>query len=393
MSDSTSSAGPAVRRPRMRFLANGTPVDGVFEAGVTSNNHLSADKWTCALALSPVADGATPWWDPAGTSGTPGVSPITAEVQFAFLPDGAPEGNAPWQSFCFGDVDHVHFDPIRRVLHVDGRDLIGRLVDYRIRENYPNQTSSEIVQLLAGLLSITCDVTPTSTPVGQYYRLEHDRVSLDGFSKNQKAWDVMTYLARQEGYDIYMGPPTGGSGPANVLHFHPSAVQGTSQPGFTVQVTAATTANPIPTCNVIDLDLDRNFALAKDVRVTVKSWNAASNAASTAVYPPGGSSGSSKSAPVQDYVYIRPGLSPAAALAAAQRFYNEIVLHERVVTFSMPGELALTPRQLVAVAGTGTSWDQVYWVDEIERRLGWDSGFEEHVRCKNHSTQTEANVS
>ncbi len=61
-----------------------------------------------------------------------------AEVQFAFA-DAS--GNLSWQSFVFGDVDHVSFDPIGRSLNLHGRDLIGRLVAYKIRDNWPNKTS------------------------------------------------------------------------------------------------------------------------------------------------------------------------------------------------------------------------------------------------------------
>lgn len=49
----------------------------------------------------------------------------------------------------------------------------------------------------------------------------------------------------------------------------------------------------------------------------------------------------------------------------------------------MPGELALTPRSVVMLAGRGTEFDQSYFVDSIERRLNVETGFTQHLRCKN----------
>lgn len=66
---------------------------------------------------------------------------------------------------------------------------------------------------------------------------------------------------------------------------------------------------------------------------------------------------------------------------------------ERVVTVRMPGELVLTPGDLISLTGTRTNWDQTYFVDTLERRLSWSSGFEQTLRLKNRSPRTETTVS
>ena len=55
----------------------------------------------------------------------------------------------------------------------------------------------------------------------------------------------------------------------------------------------------------------------------------------------------------------------------------------------MPGELSLSPRSIVVLEGTGTEFDQTYYVDVIERRLNQDGGLTQRVLGKNTSPRTE----
>ena len=64
--------------------------------------------------------------------------------------------------------------------------------------------------------------------------------------------------------------------------------------------------------------------------------------------------------------------------------------HERLVNITMPGELSITPRSFVSIEGTGTDFDRTYHVDAIERVLHVESGFIQHMRCKNTNPASEA---
>ncbi len=55
----------------------------------------------------------------------------------------------------------------------------------------------------------------------------------------------------------------------------------------------------------------------------------------------------------------------------------------------MPGELLLTPRSMIMLEGTGSDFDQAYFVDVIERRLHQTGGFTQHIRAKNTSPRTD----
>ena len=86
---------------------------------------------------------------------------------------------------------------------------------------------------------------------------------------------------------------------------------------------------------------------------------------------------------------MRPNLTPNQALQLAQSRLAELTQHERVIELLMPGELTLTPRSMLLLTGTGTGFDQVYYIDMIERDLHLASGFTQRIRAKNTSPRTE----
>jgi hypothetical protein len=130
--------------------------------------------------------------------------------------------------------------------------------------------------------------------------------------------------------------------------------------------------------------MERKLTLAGDIEVTVKSWNSRQSNVYTQTAR-GGSA--SKSGATQSYVLVRPNLLPEQALKLAQNWLATLVQHERVITALMPGELTLNPRSIVGLEGTGTTFDQAYRVDTIERRLRFDGGFVQYVCAKNSSPQ------
>jgi phage protein D len=256
-------------------------------------------------------------------------------------------------------------------LVLEGRDLTAALIEARTQETFANRTSSEIATLLAGRHGLTSDVQATTTPVGRYWQLQHDRITLDAFCRATTESDLLVMLARIEGFEVWV---TG-----TVLHFRPVPAQ--TIPSMVLR--AATTASGAP--NVTELHLERALTLARDIEVTVKSWHSRAGQAYTqAAKSVRAKKGSGK---VQRYVYVVPNLTPEQALALAQQRLAELSQHERVVTATMPGELTLAPRTLVRVEGTGTSFDQDYWIHEISRQLS-PGGFTQRVLARNLSAES-----
>jgi phage protein D len=340
---------PSVRQPRLRVLANGTEVAGAIEASVISNNHFAADRFRVTLAPVPTALAAT--------------VAITLDVQFSL------DGGASFTSLVQGAVDTLELDPVRGTLSLSGRDLTAALIEARTQDTFANQTSSEIATILAGRHNLTANVTATTTPVGRYWELEHDRLVLNDFSRATAEWDLLVTLAQHEGFDVWVSGTT--------LYFQPP--QPTNAPQAVLRP-VATGSGPV---NVISLRLERALTLAGAIRVTVKSWHSRLGSACVQTASSAGASGGGN--PLS-YVYVVPNLTPDQALNLAQQRLAELTQHERVVSAEMPGDVSLAPRMMLRLEGTGTDFDQNYWIDEIERQLSVEHGFTQRLRAKNSSS-------
>lgn len=349
---------PLPRQPRIRVLANGVAATQVVSADIQSNNHYAADRFRLTLAI-----------DAASAAAWCATTDCFVNIQFSL------DAGARWTSLLQGAVDVVDYDPIARKLQLSGRDLTAALIEARTHEAFTNQTSSEIAVLLAGRHNLTPDVVPTSTLVGRYWQIEHDRVTLDQFSTTTTEWDLLVTLAQHEGYDVWVSGTT--------LHFRPSQRSNDPVP---VLRTVATKAGP---ANVLNVRLERSLTLARDTRVEVKSWNSRQQRAfiQTAQSK---SRGTASRRPPRHYVFVVPNLTPDGALKLAQQKLADLTRRERTIAIEMPGDIDLRPRMQVALIGTGTEFDQTYWIDAIDRRLDFSAGFTQRIRASNTSVASQA---
>jgi phage protein D len=344
-----------LRAPRLRIIANGQIIAGAMDAEVVSNNYYAADRFNASIALGTDTWAAASFW-----ASEPD---ILLDVQFSL------DGGASFTSLVQGAVDHVSVDPTLGLVHLDGRDLTASLIEARTQETFANRTSSEIASLLAGRHNLTPQVSPTTAPVGRYYQSEHDRITLNQFSRATTEWDLLVYLAQHEGFDVFVQ--------GQALCFQPTAQ-------------AADPAASLRPNDVIDLKLERSLTLARDIEVMVKSWNSRQNSAFVQRARASGRGGSKRTGgPPQRYVFVQPNLTPDDALKLAQRKLAELTRHERTIRITMPGELALSPRSMIALEGTGTEFDQAYYIDVIERHLHHDGGLTQHILARNTSPRTE----
>jgi phage protein D len=349
------------RAPAVRLLANGIAIPGVIDAEIRSNNHFAADRFTATLAVSAIGQA---WWSAQAS--------VYLEAQIGL--DGS------WQSLVQGLVDTIRIDPIQGTLRLEGRDLTAAFIETRTQETFTNRTSSEIATLLAARHGMSANVTPTTTPVGRYYQLQHDRITLDQFSRATTEWDLLVFLAQQEGFDVYVSGAT---------------------LNFTSATAATATQVSLTPSDTIEMDLERSLTLARDIQVTVKSWNSRQGSAFTQTAKAtgkgrGGASGGlgpaaqSAAGQTQRYVYVRPNLTPDQALKFAQQMLAELSRHERIVTATMPGDLILTPRSQIRLSGTGTGFDQLYYVADITRSVRLADGFVQRIRARNTSVAADA---
>ncbi len=357
------------RQPMLKVLSNNKEIQGVISASVTSNNYYHCDHFSLELAASA---GPSGWWDVD--------PPLILDVQFSA------DGGDSFTSLIIGEVDNITFNVAFGVVTMEGRDLSAQMIEAKTQEAFLNQTSSQVAQTIAARHNLQANVVATSTLVGRYYQQDHSRVTLDQFCKTTTEWDLLTYLAQQEGYDVYMTGTT--------LNFVPSK-DDTSEP---ISITWQS-PSPVPQLNAKSLRMERSLTLAKDVQVQVRSWNGRQQRSFTKTAKAIGgkssnASGSSGGKPTttQNYVFVRPNLTEDQAQKLATQYAADITKHERVISVEMPGELTITPRNMIAIKGTSTSFDQTYFIDTIERHVSFDGGFQQSLRLKNTSprTQTQA---
>jgi len=337
-------AASPVRMPRLLVLANGVPMTSPLDATVTSTGFFGADRFRVRAALT---DDMAIW---AGTAS------LFVDVQAALSPLGG------FVSLVQGQADTVSLDPLLGTVTIEGRDLSAALMQARTQETFANRTSSDIATVLAGRHGLAAAVQATTTPVGRYWELEHDRLTLNAAGRSTTEWDLLVTLALHETFDLWVSGTT--------LYF---------QPPDTVTPPALLFAAPTPAgpANVTSLQLDRELTFAGDIVVTVKSWHSRAGTACMQTAQTERGSGSS-----QTYVYVIPNLTPDDALQFAQNKLAELTAHELILIAEMPGELSLWPRAQVQLLGTGTLFDTTFTVDEVERRLHSKRGFSQRLRAR-----------
>ena len=339
LSDGSPGAFGAVRQPGLQVLANGLLVPGAYEAEVLSNNHFASDRFRIGLALSADPARGAAWW----------AAQDDVVIDLAVSLDGV------YVDLLRGAVDRVEIDPLSGVVRLQGRDLSAGLIETRTQETFANRTSSEIATLLASRHGLAADVQATTTPVGRYWELEHDRIVLGGFARATTEWDLLVTLAQYEGFDLWVQGST--------LYFQPpdtTAAPAVLWPG-----------------DLMSLQMAWALTLAGGVEVTAKSWHSRS----AQCFVQTASSAAADGGAAQSYVYIVPNLTPDETLRFAQRRLAELAGQERVIAAEMPGELTLAPRQQILLQGTGTAFDQAYLVDSVERRIDMSHGFTQCLRA------------
>lgn len=362
------------RRPRYVVKVNGQQTTPTT-CQVINNSHFQADTFDLGLEAWQQPDGfGIDFWDGAGQ--------VQIEVLLGFLQDADDPSVIPSdiQSLIIGNVDDVELDLETGLLKVTGRDLTSVFIDNKVAESWPDHTASQIVNDLCSQMGLTPQITSTSTPVGKY---------LNGAYAAQRhdipMWDLITFLAQQEGFDAYV---TG-----NTLYFGPPQDQG---PTYQLQVQRPTNAGGQLVLNTETLKLKRSLTLAKDITLTVLSYDAGKKAPIKAVAKRQGSAKAASTSfrtgsTSQNYTLRRAGLTQAQAQQLAQNTLDDLSKHERTIEFTAPPDNTTTSRSEAQLTGTNTGWDTMYFIDTVTR----DYSFGRHtmkVTAKNHQVESQPDV-
>jgi phage protein D len=346
-----------MRAPRAQVLLNNTVMLGLIDVSVDLTNEFEAAKFTLNGNINPDYVMNAAWWS--------NQTKVTAVVQVGFLFNSS----VVWQTILTGLVDDYEIDLDNANIEINGRDLAAQLIDTKTADTYSNQTSSEIATMLATSAGLTPVVTPTTTIVGTYYQIDTTHTGLGAFSQDITQWDLLVYLAQQEGFDLFVS--------GSSLYFQPPATAANAY-----NISWKMGPNNIPISDVMGLKLKHSLTLAKGVTVTVKSYNSNTGRAIKAVTADPNYS-NTLDPDAQNYVFYVPNLTPQQAINLANKRYSDITRHLRVIEFDVPGDAVLTPRSLIVLSGTGTSFDQSFYPDQISLKLSFDDGFTMSVTARN----------
>ena len=239
------------------------------------------------------------------------------------------------------------------------------------------------------------------------------------FGRSTNKWDLLAFFAQQTGYRLYVdGTKLYFKAPIDPDVTHPYVIQVIKGANTRNSGTGSASATA-STINAISVRCDRHTHLARDIQVMVQSHHghlgaqfqaiatksgvrfsdmggATRRTAPTDEFGPavgggggggdefGGTSAVPKAANerapgkvsgrVTRYLFIRPNMTREQAAAYAKAMLTEISSHERLLEIKIPGEVKIGPQVMVQLSGTGTSWDQQYYVDTVERRLSENDG-------------------
>ena len=403
---------PIVRKPRGKVTANGALLRFTKFEVIQNNNH-ATDTFQVELPLfDPQAPFDWMWWADQ--------TDIEIEISVGFEQSDGSVGL--WTSLILGPVDSIAMAPLSyghnqgggggqgsnvkaavgyggaikheggpahpegAVLTIRGRDYSGQLQDSQMSQQFIGNdlsASSLIPQIVAKVPQLSVDMSAATDGIADVYNNQGGRLFL-----NRSPWDVITSLADHEGYQVRMkgrtvvvkpnGPPDA-SNPYQIYYIPENRDPNNYQP---VQ------------SNCVTLRLARALNIAKGVDVFVQAYDsatgqrpsrkvakvrngrrAARNAASQAQTP-------------TTATLNRPGMNPAQTQQHANAKGSQVAQLERDIEFQIAGDPTLTADRAIALSGTGTEFDQSYFVNQIDHRLSVEGGYAMEVRARNKSDDT-----
>lgn len=366
MSLNTVPAISEARVPRGMVLINDEIL--YFDSiEVTNNNNYQADTFRIPLTISqqPPAFNAKYWAES---------TPMLVNIYIGFPPNPERYTKDDLDKVLMGEVDGVDYDPVAGTVTLTGRNLVSRFIDNKTTEGFSNMTFSQIAEMLATRRGLKAQVTKTSVKVGIFYSQNH--VDLNN---QHTEWDLLSFLADQEGFILYVKNDT--------LYSHPKP-QPDENP-YIIQWQWPDQERAYSRGNVVSITLSRNLTLAKDVIVKIRTVNPKTGKTVEKIAKATHNKKNKYDPGVQVYTEFLPGLTPEQALQLAQKKLRAYTAWEKTFSATLPGDNKLGIENIVKVQGMNSAFDQVYYVDSITRTLEPSQGYNMTIHCKNHATESK----
>lgn len=261
----------------------------------------------------------------------------------------------------YGYVDSIEINcsSTGEIVTLTGRNMVAPFLDNKVTSKYQNKTASAIVRELAGQQGLKADVSTTYTLSGKYANNDSAEMSSD-----QSQWDLMTYLAEQEGFSLRVADDTVLFGP------------------FDKVVGSQTDVPPLAYTwgqNVEDFQITRAPHAVKNVQVEVHSYNADASA-----HVQANSSRSFKGASDTYHErYFFAGLTQAQAQVKANSILAELSRLELTGQMNVAGNENLTVDRKIGLYGVGAGLSDIYFVRKAQHKFDFSGGYRTQVTFSN----------
>jgi phage protein D len=255
-----------------------------------------------------------------------------------------------------GPINEIEFDFESQILQFQGQDNSKSMHDTKNHEKFLNQTSSQIVNTIAGRHGLTAQIDSTVGMVGRQWRSDFAKLT-DGMSD----WSLVQQLALIENCRCYVKGMT--------LVF--TAKQGSQYP---INYTPPT-AESFATGDFIQLKAHRNLQAGKSQTVKSSAWDTKKKVVVTSTKTLVGSGGSIL------FEYRGANMKQAQVEKQSTNLAMTHGRHEFHLDIDMPGDTAIDISMQVVLSGTQTDLDQAYEIDTINHIVG-DEGYRMSIDCK-----------
>ena len=381
---STLMTGEQLRQPRAIVIINGFYVLW-HNIRITTTTFYVADSYQIEMPLYQQPNGFTMQY-----LSTLAKVNIAIYVGFPDNPDSFTTTDL--DLLMVSDCDEMIIDPLRAIVTFTGRDLTSRFIDTKTYSYYPNMTASAIATMLAQQQGLgTSKIVATQGNVGNFFTGASISQSTL-LSKETTQWDLLTFLAQQYNFAVYVEPNANTTTASSNLVFAPKPTIESTIP-YEIRYQAPPSIGASPISNTMSMDFTRAFTLSKDVTVKIRvPFNPLTGRAFTQVAGKKNPTINSTSAGNQIYTFTIAGLTPQQAEAKALSTLKDITLNEIKFSCELPGDNKLTKSSLIKVMGTNTRFDQYYYTDTVIRTINFQAGYEMSVRAKNQDVNSQVTL-
>src|SRR6218665_3852459 len=186
----------SVRYPRGIVKIGGQIITGWRSLEVANNAYRSADTFRIVFVSSMLPAQRNMQWFASQRS-------MEIEVFTGFPKDPQYYSEKDLDRLILGRVDELTPDFPMGTLELSGRDNTALFIDTKTSEHFANKTASQIAQTLAERHGLNAVVTPTTRMSGSFYNSDFVDTT-----QQQSEWDLLSYLANVEGFDLYVSGNT-----------------------------------------------------------------------------------------------------------------------------------------------------------------------------------------